>query len=134
MTDFNLTVWKFELSASPDVQRIEMPVGARILDVGEQLGKLCVWALVTPGEPRETRLFRIAGTGHSLAGDVDPGTHYAGRAEFSGGALQVHVFDLGPEVDSDERVEETGADLRARIWGDYQTERERLATDGDDDD
>ena len=123
--DFNLTVWKYILESSPDVQRIEMVEGARVLDVGEQGGALCLWALVDPAaQTTETRLFRIAGTGHPLKGDVDPGTNYAGRAEFANGALQVHVFDLGPEV-------ETGDELRARIMGDYQAEKARLATDGD---
>ena len=93
----DLTVWKFELESAPDLQRILMPEGARILDAGEQMGKLCIWALVDPEQRRSNRLIRIAGTGHPLKDGVTPGTAYVGRAEFAGGALQIHVFDLGPE-------------------------------------
>lgn len=90
----NLTVWKFQLQAAPDVQRIQMPAGARLLSAGEQDNTLCIWALVDPEQPMVERHIRIAGTGHPL-GAVNPGTAYVGRAEFADGALQVHVFDLG---------------------------------------
>lgn len=95
----NLTVWKFALEAAPDVQRIKMPAGARMLSAGEQGSSLCIWALVDPKQPEVQRLIRIAGTGHPLSGTVDPGTAYIGRGTFAGGALQVHVFDLGEEHD-----------------------------------
>ena len=95
----NLTVWKFALEAAPDVQRIKMPAGARMLSAGEQGSELCIWALVDPKQPEVQHLIRIAGTGHPLAATVDPGTAYIGRATFAGGALQVHVFDLGEEHD-----------------------------------
>ena len=95
-----LTVWKFALEAAPDVQEVEMPAGARLLSAGEQGSSLCIWALVDPAQPLVIRRIRIAGTGHLLTGEVDPGTAYVGRGTFAGGALQVHVFDLGVADDS----------------------------------
>ena len=96
----NLTVWKFQLEAAPDVQRIRMPRWARLLSAGEQGGALCIWALVDPENELVERHIRIAGTGHPL-GAVNQVTAYVGRAEFADGALQVHVFDLGVADDAE---------------------------------
>jgi hypothetical protein len=41
------TIWKFELEVT-DLQEVVMPSGAEILSVGNQDGKLCLWAMVSP--------------------------------------------------------------------------------------
>lgn len=85
-------VWKYELSLRQE-QRIEMPVGAKILHVAEQHGILCLWALVAPGANRVNRRLMIAGTGH-LTVPQDEWTH-VGTALCDGGEFVWHVFDGG---------------------------------------
>ncbi len=41
-------IWKITLKIT-DEQIIELPASARILSVANQQGKLCLWALVSPG-------------------------------------------------------------------------------------
>ena len=99
----DLTVWKWKWKLdgiNGDIEKLRMPLGARVVDVGAQGNDLCVWALVDPRSKTETRVFRIAGTGHPLGGDVDYETVYLGRAEFLDGRLQIHVFDLGVDHDA----------------------------------
>jgi len=84
----NRTVWKFPLRVS-DVQPVTMPAGARILHVAEQFGDLCLWALVDPDAPKETRVIAICGTGHPAP---DDGRHI-GSVMLHGSALVFHVFE-----------------------------------------
>lgn len=46
--------------------RIEIPKNAEIVHVEEQDGVLCMWAIVNPDAPKETRTFCIRGTGHPI--------------------------------------------------------------------
>lgn len=84
------SVWKFELS--PYLPSL-VPVGAEILYVAEQFNKPCLWALVDPQAPRESRQFQMAGTGVDL---FNPPGRYLGTAMLDGGARVVHVFDPTP--------------------------------------
>ncbi len=59
------TVWKYEIGLLT-LSAIGMPVGAEIVSTGMQLGTVCFWALVNPRAQRETRSFRVYGTGHDV--------------------------------------------------------------------
>jgi hypothetical protein len=86
------TVRKFPLPIE-DYVELDMPVGAKIIKVGEQFGKLCIWALVDPSARTEQRHLRIAGTGHP----VEPEAVFIGTAICAHGALVWHVFELPDE-------------------------------------
>ena len=45
---------------------IELPRGARILDVNVQNGSAYMWALVDTSRAPDPRIFRIYGTGHEI--------------------------------------------------------------------
>lgn len=86
----NKTVWKYELLAI-DMQGVSMPIGAEVLCVQAQNDVPCLWARVDPEASNESRLFRVAGTGHP---DVE-GT-YIGTFQLHKGALVFHVFEIQP--------------------------------------
>lgn len=81
-------VWIYPLPIT-DTVTLQMPTGARLLDVQVQDNALVVWALVDPDAPTEARQFRVAGTGHPIEGDV---AHIA-SVQLAGGALVFHVFE-----------------------------------------
>jgi hypothetical protein len=89
-----MTVWKFQVSldAVNDHVFFQMPRGAIPLSVGNQDEMLTVWALVDPKRDSVTHEFRVAGTGHS---GLSPKRVFLGTAQFRGGALVLHVFDVG---------------------------------------
>jgi hypothetical protein len=72
------TVWKFPVLREPEFA-ISMPRGALLLSFQDQHGQLCLWAAVDPAEPMELRRFRLAGTGHPIAGGVYVGTAQQGE-------------------------------------------------------
>jgi hypothetical protein len=75
-----------------DEPTVRLPLGARILSVGQQNGVMFLWALVNPGEQRtERRTLRVAGTGHEIA-DVDE-LQFIGTVHMHGGALVFHIFE-----------------------------------------
>lgn len=87
-------VWKFPLPApGSDVFTIEMPQGAEPLTVQVQNGAFQIWALVTPGHPTETRVFRIAGTGHPIDEII---VRHVGTVQLPGLGLVFHVFEVAP--------------------------------------
>lgn len=59
------TIWKFTLS-DDDLQEVQMPYGAEILSVGMQRDKFCLWAIVDPERPKESRRIMLRGTGHNM--------------------------------------------------------------------
>jgi hypothetical protein len=83
-------VWKFALELVRPPWILEMPRGARLLDVQLQDGAPKLWAVVDVGAPLVGRRLRIVGTGHDLDGEV--GEHVG---TFLTGPLAIHVFDLG---------------------------------------
>ena len=84
------SIWKFPLPVG-DFVAISMPAGARVLTVQTQGINACLWALVDTDAPRETRRFRVFGTGHPVEGvEVDS---YVGTIQQLGGALVWHVFE-----------------------------------------
>lgn len=81
------TIWKYILQPETTVQ---MPREARILCVQEQHGNTCLWALVDPQQPRETRRFNTYGTGFDMP--ENPG-QYIGTFQVESGRLVFHVFE-----------------------------------------
>lgn len=79
------TIWKFPLTTGLTLQ---VPRGARVLDIRDQNGSICLWALVnTEASPEEMKL-AIYGTGHELP--EDPGD-YLGSVHQNG--FVWHVFE-----------------------------------------
>ena len=65
------TIYKYVLSLVEN-PALDMPRGARVLDVQIQNNEICLWAIVESTEKLETRKFFIAGTGNPVpqgAGD-----------------------------------------------------------------
>jgi hypothetical protein len=90
-------VWKFPvpMGGLEDVFTIDVPHGAEPLTVQLQGGDPQLWALVDPSQPRETRTFRIAGTGHSITERI-AGAGYIGTFQVLNGRLVFHVFEIEP--------------------------------------
>ena len=88
------TIWKFDrpLSSLDDVIHIEMPRGAKVLSVGNQNGKLAIWAEVDTdySHRTETRRFRVAGTGHPL----NETCRFIGTVQFESGSLVFHIYEM----------------------------------------
>lgn len=82
------TIWKFPLEIAGE-QSVQMPAGAKILDVQMQDGKLMLWALVDPNAPKEPREILIHGTGHPVE---NVGGHI-GTFQMYGGTLVFHAFE-----------------------------------------
>ena len=82
-------IWKFPLGVGRNV--FEMPLGARLLSVGEQQGHVVLWAAVEPlAEPCE-RVVWVVGTGHkhaALTGDL---SGFVGTVQV--GEFVWHVFE-----------------------------------------
>lgn len=49
-----------------DVMTFNMPTGAAIVFVAAQDNYVCLWAIVDPEMPTESRTFKIIGTGHEF--------------------------------------------------------------------
>lgn len=90
---YSLQVWKFPIEQPSRVVNIEMPVGARPLYVDEQRGTVCLWALVNPAAPKETRRFRCAGTGHPI-NEAEDTLKHVGSWQMRGGAMVFHLFEI----------------------------------------
>jgi hypothetical protein len=56
----------FKYGVEVGENRLSLPVDAEVVHIGEQEGRLNLWALVDTKAPSETREFVIAGTGWSL--------------------------------------------------------------------
>ena len=80
------TIWKYELTLGD--KTINVPIGARFLDVQMQHGKPLLWALVDSEAEKVDIDIRIVGTGHDA-------TEIAGMphvSTFQMGPLVWHVF------------------------------------------
>lgn len=84
------TVWKYEL-AIDDYIDVEIPKGAEILTFQIQSDKPCIWCLVDPNVEKETRRFRLAGTGHDIKED---NLKYIGSCQVHEGVLIFHLFEI----------------------------------------
>jgi len=86
-----LQIFKYDLRIEDD-QTAEMPAGARILTVQDQRGTPRLWALVDPSAPKETRTFRIHGTGHPVPDSER--LSYLASFQMRGGELVFHAFEV----------------------------------------
>ena len=84
-------IWKYEVPVT-DGSDIDMPAGAKVLTVQVQHQRLCLWVIVNPASPVETRRFKVIGTGHEHDECLTALT-YIGTAQMAGGALVWHVFE-----------------------------------------
>ena len=89
-----MIIWEFPLETT-DINKVEMPVGAEILTCQVQIGQFglstpCLWALVNPAAPKETRIIRIIGTGHPV---LNEDLHYISTIQMLEGKLVFHVFE-----------------------------------------
>ncbi len=85
------TIYKYPLSIGTK-NVIEMPIGAKILDLQTQNGTPGIWAMVDSGNQKVQRIFEIYGTGHMIDGPTDK--DYVGTFQVSNGAFVFHVFEL----------------------------------------
>ena len=60
-----MRIWKWKLEAT-DVQTIEVPAGAKLLDVQMQSGLPNLWALCDENAPSTPRRIAIYGTGNPM--------------------------------------------------------------------
>ncbi|KKK61113.1 hypothetical protein LCGC14_3017550, partial [marine sediment metagenome] len=84
-------IWKFTLPVT-DHPIVLMPKGAKVLSAGVQHGDVQVWALVDPEAPKESRRFRVAGTGHPLEDEV-VSLRFIDTVQMLGGSLIWHIFE-----------------------------------------
>jgi hypothetical protein len=83
-------IWKYHFTIE-DATVLEMPRGAKILEVGANLGKATLWALVDPSADRVSRTIRVRGTGHPIAEELEP--LYVGTVLMP--PFVWHIFDAG---------------------------------------
>lgn len=62
-------IWKYHLTPDNE-QHVEMPEGARILDIQVQENRPVVWALVDTDAPKELVRFYMIGTGEEICEDT----------------------------------------------------------------
>jgi hypothetical protein len=86
-----ITIHKYPLDID-DATSIEMPSNAVLLDCQVQRGTPCLWAMVDPSNPKETRWFRVIGTGHPIP-DASEMTYFR-SIQIRGGDLVFHVFEV----------------------------------------
>ncbi len=84
-------IYKYPLELS-DYPTIELPKGAKILDIAAQRDTVYLWALVDPDEDHvEIRHLRFAGTGHPIR---ETQLHHLSTFQMRDGDLIFHVFEI----------------------------------------
>ena len=81
-------VWKYQLK--PNMQTIEMPKGARIVEAKVQHEEPHIWAIVDVAAPMVERLIFVIGTG----AEFEDG-EYIASFQIKGGTYVFHAFDGG---------------------------------------
>lgn len=84
------TIWKFPIT-QPRTE-VQMPALAVVLKLETQHNTPCLWALVDPDMPLESREFSMVGTGHHINFEATR-TNYIGSCLLVDGTLVLHVFD-----------------------------------------
>lgn len=70
------TIWKIAMGIGVGPWAHELPAKSQFLDVQMQHGLVTMWFLVDPNTPdKETRKFRIFGTGHGIEQNTDELMH-----------------------------------------------------------
>ena len=84
----SIQVWKYELKIENE-QWIELPHGAKILNIDVQRGVPCLWAQVDTNMGKTSTLIVTHGTGHKMrSGDMT----FLGTYQFDDGSFVGHVF------------------------------------------
>lgn len=83
-------VWKFPLGMGPN--KIDMPIGAKVVDVAMQGGFPHLWVEVQDPEKVERRLFEVFGTGHPIPDEYD----HVGT--FHDPPFVWHVYENSPHI------------------------------------
>lgn len=102
------TIWKFELS-SVGVVSVDMPRGAKVLHVGGQRWKVCLWAEVDATAEKELRVFAVVGTGHHYKPEDGQSWQYVGTAQMHDG-LVWHVLQFVEDVTAASLSQTQGAE------------------------
>ena len=87
-----ITIYKYEIPIT-DRFTLELPIGAKILTVQTRRGntKGSIWAIVESKVEKETRTFRLFGTGHTF--DMGENYKYINTFQTHGGCLVWHLFE-----------------------------------------
>lgn len=88
-----MKIWKFPIELT-DIQLVELPAGAKMLDIQVQHGSLCLWALCDENAPKKKRKIAIYGTGHDVLENL---VAYISTFQLSGGVLVYHAFEVVKE-------------------------------------
>lgn len=80
-----------DVSRQPGAFTVQLPVGASIIEVNHQGGKLQIWAIIDPEAELEPRLFTYAETGKGLPYES---MNHIGTVHLPGQHLVVHVFEI----------------------------------------
>lgn len=89
------TIWKYPLAIT-EQQTIQMPQGAKVLDVQRQGDDACLWAEVESNAPKEARIFWVFGTGHVIPEEFSPREH-VGTFQLRELRLVFHVYEYTGE-------------------------------------
>lgn len=84
------TIWKYEIDIKDKIT-IKIPKGAAILDIQNQEGQICMWAMVNTERKLEERIFTIYGTGNTI--ENTNALMYIGTFQMRKGALVFHLFE-----------------------------------------
>jgi len=86
-------IYKYPISNPKDYIELYLPKKAKILHFDYQDDHFQVWAFVDPQAESETRVFRFAGTGHSI--NPKQKLHFIGTAIIPpSGHLVFHLFEV----------------------------------------
>lgn len=90
------SIWKYQLDVGHGIQTLDVPRAAVFLPTAQmQDGRLTLWAIVSPEQPKEERLIQTVFTGFTLPRTVNRCgfSNYIGTVQ--DGPIVAHVFDCG---------------------------------------
>lgn len=74
------------------MQTVKMPVGSKIISVGNQFDDVFIWVLCDPEKPLEDRKIYVFGTGNELPDNIQTRS-FIGTVVTDGGNYVWHVFE-----------------------------------------
>ena len=95
MEEINLAtrvIWKYVLNMV-GTTKIQMPIGALFLSVGNQHETLTLWVLHDKSSVHETRRIQTVMTGEEV--NLSTNDSFLGTVPFDNGNFIVHVFEKG---------------------------------------
>lgn len=88
-----ITIYKYPIPIE-DYFTLELPKDAKILTIQTQRGTPQLWAMIDSEVEKETRYFRLSGTGHPMGEDYLRIINYVGTFQIENGALVFHLFEI----------------------------------------